>query len=133
MTSSEDLGNQLEKLTESGQQLQHQTGMLTRRLPAARSALETIAKTDGRPEELRIAREALAPLDALNTHVEAPEAFASYEEALEAQIPLVDVEELKRFRELIESLSEELAPPVDVCFLGGRKPRPFPLGHKHHP
>jgi len=34
-------------------------------------------------------------------------------EASKAQMPPVNVEELKHFRELIESLSEELAPPVD--------------------
>jgi hypothetical protein len=40
----EDLVNQLEKLTESGQQVQHETETLIRRLPIARTALETIAK-----------------------------------------------------------------------------------------
>ena len=36
-------------VTVQGQQLQHQTEMLTRRLPFARTALETIAKRDVRP------------------------------------------------------------------------------------
>lgn len=112
MTNSEDLRKQLRKLNESSQYLQRETEMLTRRLLAARSTLETIAKRDSRPEGLRIASEALASLEALNTIIEAPEAFASYEEALKAQIPPVDVAELKRFRELIESLSEELGPPA---------------------
>src|SRR5690349_6544684 len=113
MTSSEDLGNQLEKLTESSQQLGHETEMLTRRMSAARSALEMIANGNSGPDDLRIAREALASLDDLNALVEAPEAFTSFVEASKAQMPPAKVEELKRFRELIESLSEELAPPVD--------------------
>jgi hypothetical protein len=44
----EDLVNQLEKLSESGQQVQHETETLIRRLPIARTALETIAKWDSR-------------------------------------------------------------------------------------
>jgi len=50
-------------LTEQGLQLQHQTEMLTRRLPIARTALETIAKGEWAPEVLKTAREALNTLD----------------------------------------------------------------------
>jgi prefoldin subunit 5 len=58
MTRNEDLGNQLQKLNENGQQLQHQAEMLTRRLPVARTALETIAKGDIGPAVLQFDPEA---------------------------------------------------------------------------
>ena len=48
------------------QQLQHQTEMLTRRLPIARAALEKIAKGQWAPEILKIARDALNTLETLN-------------------------------------------------------------------
>jgi hypothetical protein len=53
-------------MTSDGQQLQHQTEMLTRRLPIARTALETIAKGEWSPEVLKTAREALDTLDTLD-------------------------------------------------------------------
>ena len=53
-------------LTEQGQQLQHQTEMLMRRLPIARTALQTIAKGEWAPEVLKTAREALDTLDTLD-------------------------------------------------------------------
>src|SRR6266567_7236373 len=109
MTNYEDLVNQSDKLSETSQQVQHETEMLTRRLPIARTALETIANGNSRPEVKQIAREALG---ALNT-LDAPEAIALFAGALEAQIPPVTVVELKRFRELIESLAEELIRPAD--------------------
>ncbi len=52
-------------LTEQGLQLQHQTERLRRRLPIARTALETIAKGEWAPEVLKTAREALDTLDTL--------------------------------------------------------------------
>jgi hypothetical protein len=52
-------------MTSDGQQLQHQTEMLTRRLPIARTALENIAKGQWTPEVLKTAREALNTLDTL--------------------------------------------------------------------
>ncbi len=109
MTNYDALIKQLDLVTEKSQQLQHQAEMLTRRLPIARTALETIANGDSRPEVTQIAREALG---ALNT-LDAPEAIALFAGALEAQIPPVTVVELKRFRELIESLAEELIRPAD--------------------
>jgi hypothetical protein len=53
-------------LTEQGLQLQHQTEMLMRRLPVARTSLETIAKGEWAPEVLKTAREALDTLDGLD-------------------------------------------------------------------
>jgi hypothetical protein len=53
-------------LTDQGLQLQHQTEMLMRRLPIARTALETIAKGEWAPEVLKTAREALDTLDGLD-------------------------------------------------------------------
>jgi hypothetical protein len=73
MISYEDLGNQSGKLSESSQQVQHETEMLTRRLTVARTALETISKGEYAPEVLKTAREALNTpetpnaLDALRT------------------------------------------------------------------
>jgi hypothetical protein len=49
-----------------GQQLQHQTEMLTRRLPIARTALEKIAKGQCAPDTLKTVREALKTLDTLD-------------------------------------------------------------------
>jgi hypothetical protein len=109
MTNCDTLIGQLDLLNDKGQQIQHQAEMLTRRLPAARTALETIANGDSRSEVTQIAREALI---ALNT-LDAPEAIALFAGALEAQIPPVTVVELKRFRELIGSLAEELGLPAD--------------------
>jgi hypothetical protein len=48
-----------------GQQLQHETEMLTRRLAIARTAFETISKGQWTPEILNTAREALNTLDTL--------------------------------------------------------------------
>jgi hypothetical protein len=48
-----------------GQQLQHETEMLTRRLAIARTAFETILKGQWTPEVLKTAREALNTLDTL--------------------------------------------------------------------
>ena len=109
MTSNEDLGNRLQKLNENGQQLQHQAEMLTRRLPVARTALETIAKGDIGPDVLQIAREALGTLNTLDV----TEAIALFAGTLETQIPPVTVVELKRFRDLIGNLAEELGLPAD--------------------
>jgi hypothetical protein len=53
-------------VTVQGQQLQHQTEMLTRRLPIARTALETIAKRECAPDTLKTVREALNTLDTLD-------------------------------------------------------------------
>jgi hypothetical protein len=53
-------------LTEQAQQLQHQTEMLTRRLPIARTALETIAKGEWAPDTLKTAREALSTLETID-------------------------------------------------------------------
>jgi len=49
-----------------GQQLQHETEMLTRRLTIARTTLETISKEQWAPEVLKTARETLDTLDTLD-------------------------------------------------------------------
>jgi hypothetical protein len=66
MKTYADLTEQVRLLNEKGQQLQHQTEMLTRRLPIARTALETIATVDGSPEILQAAGEALGGLKTLD-------------------------------------------------------------------
>ena len=109
MTNYADLTEQSRLLNEETQQLQHQTEMLTRRLPTARAALETIVKRDCGPEVLKIAREALDALKILD----AQEPIPLFTGDLDAQIPPVSVAEFNRFRELIESLSEELKFPAD--------------------
>jgi hypothetical protein len=48
-----------------GQQLQHETEMLTRRIAIARTAFETISKGQWTPKVLKTAREALNTLDTL--------------------------------------------------------------------
>ncbi len=64
--TSDELNEQLRLLNEKGQQLQHETEMLTRRLPIARTALETISKGEWAPEILESARVALDTLDTLD-------------------------------------------------------------------
>ena len=66
MTNHDELNEQSHLLDEKVQQLQHQTEMLTRRLPIARTALETISKGQWQPEILKTAREALNSLETLN-------------------------------------------------------------------
>lgn len=63
-------------LTEQGLQLQHRTEMLMRRLPIARTALQTIAKGEWAPEVLKTVREALDTLDTLDG-LDAPKIFYS--------------------------------------------------------
>src|SRR5260370_38496612 len=53
-------------VTVQGQQLHHQTEMLTRRLAIARTALEKIAKGQWAPDTLKTVREALNTLDTLD-------------------------------------------------------------------
>jgi hypothetical protein len=101
------LGEQFRQLNKKGQRLQHQTGMLMRRLPNARTALETIANGDHAPEVLKIVREAV---NELNTHSVTPEELSLFLGA-DTPTPTVDVEDLKHYRELLVSLAELDLPP----------------------
>jgi hypothetical protein len=56
----------IDDVTVQGQQLHHQTEMLTRRLAIARTALETIGKGEWAPDTLKTACEALNTLDTLD-------------------------------------------------------------------
>jgi hypothetical protein len=109
VTTFEELRKQFGQLNTKGQRLQHQIMMLTRRLPIARTALEMIAKGDRSPEVLEIAREALNTLNTTGL----PEEGSLFSAVPDAQIPPVVVTDLKRYRELVESLAEELDVPAD--------------------
>jgi hypothetical protein len=63
MATYDDLREQFRQLNKKAQRIQHQTEMMRRRLPIARTALETVASGDHVPEILRIAREALKELN----------------------------------------------------------------------
>src|SRR5438445_1142421 len=66
MTNYDDVTKQVDVRNEDSQRLQHQTEMLARRLPIARTALETNSKGQWQPEILKTAREALYTLETLN-------------------------------------------------------------------
>jgi len=81
--------------------------MLAARLPIATATLETIAKGNHDQEALRIAGEALSKLDSDKPEVPS---FSGPE----TPIPPVDVEDLKRYRELLENLPElDISPDSD--------------------
>ena len=101
MTTYEDLRDQFRRLTKKAQRIQHQTKMMRRRLPIARKALETVASGDHAPEILRIAREALKEL---NVSAVPAEEQCLYLVA-DTPTPPVDVTDLSRYRELLESLA----------------------------
>jgi hypothetical protein len=107
MTMSEDLREQFRQTNKKAQRIQHQNEMLNRRLLIARASLETLAREDHAPEVQTIANEALNELNASSVKPEEP--FLE----TEAPTPPVDVKDLKRYRELLESLAAELDVPAD--------------------
>lgn len=101
MATYQDLREQFRQLAKKGQRIQHQTAMMRRRLPIARAALETLASGDHAPEILRIAGEALKKL---NVSAVPPEKQSLFLVA-DTPTPPVDVTDLRRYRELLESLA----------------------------
>lgn len=83
--------------------------MMRRRLPIARTALETVANGEHAPEILRIARQALKEL---NVSAVPPEKQSLFLVA-DTPTPPVDVTDLRRYRELLESLAAELDVSTD--------------------
>ena len=110
MATYEDLCEQFCQINKKAQRIQHQNEMLTRRLPIARTSLETLAKGDHAPEVQKIAHGAL---NELNASAVKPEELFLFLGA-EAPTPPVDVKDLKRYRELLESLDAELEAPTDT-------------------
>lgn len=109
MATYEDLCEQFGRLNKKAQRIQHQTEMMRRRLPLARTALETVAGGNHAPEILRIAREALKELSAVPAEKQCL--------FLVADPPPVDVTDFRRYRELLENLAAEL----DVSTAGDEK------------
>jgi hypothetical protein len=109
MAAYEDLCEQFRQINKKAQRIQHQNEMLTRRLPIARTSLETLAKGDRAPEVQKIAHGALNELNASSGKPEELFLFLG----AEAPTPPVDVKDLKRYRELLESLAAELEAPTD--------------------
>jgi hypothetical protein len=104
MATYDDLREQFRQLNKKAQRIQHQTEMMRRRLPIARTALETVASGDHAPEILRIAREALKELNVSSVPPEKQCLFLVADNP-----PPVDVTDLRRYRELPENLAAELA------------------------
>src|SRR5271167_4902653 len=100
MATYEDLREQFRQLNKKGQRIQHQTEMMRRRLPIARTALEALANGNHAPEVLRIAREALNELNMSGVPTERQYLFL----VTNTPTPPVDVTDLRRYRELLESL-----------------------------
>jgi hypothetical protein len=109
MATYEDLCEQFRQINKKAQRIQHRNEMLTRRLPIAQKALETLAKGDHGLEVQKVANEAFDELNA--SHI-TPEELSLFLGA-DALTPPVDVKDLKRFRELLESLARELEAPAD--------------------
>jgi hypothetical protein len=109
MATYEDLCEQFRQINKKAQRIWHQNEMLTRRLPIARTSLETLAKGDYAPDVQKIANEALNELTASSVKPEELSLFLG----ADAPTPPVDVKDLKRFRELLESLAAELDVPAD--------------------
>jgi hypothetical protein len=115
MATYDDLREHFRQLNKKAQRIQHQTEMMRRRLPIARTALETVASADHAPEILRIAREALKEL---NVSSVPPEKQCLFLVAANPTPP-VDVTDLRRYRQLLENLAAEL----DVSTDGDNEPK----------
>jgi len=115
MATYDDLREQFRQLNKKAQRIQHQTEMMRRRLPIARTALETVASGDHAPEILRIAREALKELNVSSVPPEKQCLFL----VADNPTPPVDVTDLRRYRELLENLAAEL----DVSTDGDKQPK----------
>jgi hypothetical protein len=115
MAMYDDLLEQFRLLNKKAQLIQHQTEMMRRRLPIARTALETVASGDHAPEILRIAREALKELNVSSVPPEKQCLFL----LADNPTPPVDVTDLRRYRELLENLASEL----DVLKDGDKEPK----------
>jgi hypothetical protein len=109
MTTSEDLREQFRQSNKKAQRIQHQNEMLRRRLAIARTLLETLARGDHAPDVQTIANEALNELNASSVKPEEPSSYSG----AEAPTPPVEIKDLKRYRELLESLAAELDIPAD--------------------
>lgn len=109
MATYEDLREQFRQINKKAQRIQHQNEMLMRRLPIARTSLETLAKGDHAPDVQKIAHEAL---NELNTSSVKPEELFLFLGADTSTLP-VDIEDLKRFRGLLNGLAAELDVPAD--------------------
>jgi len=123
MATYDDLREQFRQLNKKAQRIQHQTEMMRRRLPIARTALETVASGDDAPEILRIAREALKELNVSSVPPEKQCLFL----VADNPTPPVDVTDLRRYRELPEKLvacREDIITRPRICYQGRRK-RPF--------
>jgi hypothetical protein len=114
MATYDDLREQFRQLNKKAQRIQHQTEMMRRRLPIARTALETVARGDHALEILRIARKALKELDVSSVPPEKQCLFS----VANNPTPPVDVTDLRRYRELLENLAAEL----DVSTDGNQEP-----------
>ncbi len=115
MATYDDLREQFRQLNKKAQRNQHQTEMMRRRLPIARTALETVASGDHAPEILRIAREALKELNVSSVPPEKQCLFL----VADNPTPPVDVTDLRRYRQLLENLAAEL----DVSTDGDKEPK----------
>jgi hypothetical protein len=109
MARSEDLREQFRQLNKKAQRIQRQTEMIRRRFPIARTALETLANGNHAPEVLRTAREALSELNMYSVPPEKQCLFL----VTDTLTPPVDVNDLRRYRELLESLAAELDVSTD--------------------
>jgi hypothetical protein len=109
MTTSEDLRQQFRQSNKKAQRIQHQNEILRRRLAIARTLLETLARGDHAPDVQTIANEALNELNASSVKPEEPSSYLG----AEAPTPPVEIKDLKRYRELLESLAAELDVPAD--------------------
>jgi hypothetical protein len=109
MATYEDLREQFRQINKKAQRIQHQNEMLMRRLPIARTSLETIAKGDHAPDVQKIAHEAL---NDLNTSSVKPEELFLFLGA-DTSTPPVDIEDLKRYRGLLDGLAAELDVPAN--------------------
>jgi hypothetical protein len=115
MATYDDLREQFRQLNKKAQRIQHQTEMMRRRLPIARTALETVAGGDHAPEILRIAGKALKELNVSGVPPEKRCLFL----VADNPAPPVDATDLRRYRELLENLAEEL----DVSTDGDKDPK----------
>jgi hypothetical protein len=115
MATYDNLREQFRQLNKKAQRIQHQTEMMRRRLPIARTALETVASGDHAPEILRTAREALKELNVSSIPPEKQCLFL----VANNPTPPVDVTDLGRYRELLENLAAEL----DVSTDGDKEPK----------
>ena len=109
MATYEDLREQFRQLNKKAQRIQHQTEMIRRRLPIARTALETLANGNHVPEVRRIASEALTELNMSGVPPEKHSLFL----VANTPTPPVDVNDLRCYRELIETLAAELDASTD--------------------